>query len=123
VPEAAPAPVPVTTRAGDGGGRAGSGPAAAVTRPAAAVAAPRQDGVRETPKGAVVEVPAPLPGVVLEMRVERGVRVGLGDVLLTLEAMKMENEITAPADGTVAEVRVHRGDTVSLGDVMITLTP
>jgi glutaconyl-CoA decarboxylase len=47
--------------------------------------------------------------------------VAAGDVVLILEAMKMENEITAPVDGTVAEVRAARGATVELGQVLVVI--
>ncbi len=66
---------------------------------------------------------APLPGVVLELRVVEGDRVEAGEVLLILEAMKMENEVTAPVAGTVREVRVDRGSAVNVGDVLVVLRP
>ena len=65
--------------------------------------------------------PAPMPGKVLEIKVKAGDAVKSGDVLMILEAMKMQNEIMAPADGTVSDVRVSAGQTVSTGDVMIVL--
>ena len=64
---------------------------------------------------------APMPGKVLSVNVKAGDAVKSGDVLLILEAMKMQNEIMAPADGTVSDVRVSAGQTVATGDVMIVL--
>ena len=66
-------------------------------------------------------VSAPMPGKVLSINVKAGDAVKSGDVLLILEAMKMQNEIMAPADGTVSDVRVSAGQTVATGDVMIVL--
>ena len=66
-------------------------------------------------------VSAPMPGKVLSVNVKVGDAVKAGDVLMILEAMKMQNEIMAPADGTVSDVRVSANQTVSTGDVMIVL--
>jgi glutaconyl-CoA decarboxylase len=62
-----------------------------------------------------------MPGKVLSVNVKPGDKVEAGDVLLILEAMKMQNEIMAPEDGTVSDVRVSAGDTVATGDVMVVL--
>lgn len=67
-------------------------------------------------------VTAPLPGVVLEVRVKQGQVVAPGEILCVLEAMKMENEVTAPRAGTVAEVRVARGAAVNAGDVLFVIS-
>jgi glutaconyl-CoA decarboxylase len=66
-------------------------------------------------------VTAPMPGKVLEVKCKAGDAVKSGQVLLILEAMKMQNEIMAPADGTIADVRVSAGSTVNTGDVMIVM--
>ena len=58
---------------------------------------------------------------VLEVKCKAGDAVKSGQVLLILEAMKMQNEIMAPADGTIADVRVSAGSTVNTGDVMIVM--
>ena len=64
-------------------------------------------------------VKAPMPGTVLGVKVSAGQLVKRGDVLLILEAMKMENEICAQGDGTVTQIRVQAGTTVNTGDPMI----
>ncbi len=64
---------------------------------------------------------APMPGSVLEVRVGPGDAVSAGQVVLVLEAMKMEHQITAPTDGQIDEVRVTVGQQVELGLIMITM--
>ena len=71
--------------------------------------------------GAQTSVNAPMPGNILDVKVKPGDTVKAGDVLLVLEAMKMENEIMAPAAGTVAAVNVAKGATVNVGDVLCVL--
>jgi glutaconyl-CoA decarboxylase len=62
-----------------------------------------------------------MPGKVLDVKVAVGAAVKAGDLVLMLEAMKMENEIFATSSGTVKEVRVRSGDAVNTGDVMIVI--
>ncbi len=91
--------------------KAAPAPAAApVAAPAAAPAAPAAAG-GET-------VTAPMPGNILAVNVTAGATVKKGDVLLVLEAMKMENEIMAPCDGTIASVNATKGSSVNSGDVL-----
>jgi glutaconyl-CoA decarboxylase len=60
-----------------------------------------------------------MPGKVLRVAVSVGAPVKNGDIVLILEAMKMENEIFSPVDGVVKEIRARDGDTVNTGDVMV----
>lgn len=66
-------------------------------------------------------IKAPLPGNILNVNVSVGQSIKSGDVLMILEAMKMENEILAPRDGVVATVAVSQGATVGTGDILVTL--
>ena len=67
------------------------------------------------------QVPAPMPGNILKVNVTAGQAVKSGDVLVILEAMKMENEIVAPRDGSVAQVVVAKGAVVDTGDPLVVL--
>jgi biotin carboxyl carrier protein len=67
------------------------------------------------------EVTAPIPGKVVAVKVEAGAAVEVGQSLVVLEAMKMENELTAEQAGTVAAVHVAAGDTVDAGTVLVEL--
>jgi biotin carboxyl carrier protein len=62
-----------------------------------------------------------MPGKILNIKTEVGKAVKKGEVLMILEAMKMENEIVAPEDGSVASVNVSVGDSVEAGDTLATL--
>ena len=68
-----------------------------------------------------VKVNAPMPGKILSVKVSAGQAVKKGEVLMILEAMKMENEVVAPQDGTVAGVNVAAGDSVEAGAVLASL--
>lgn len=90
--------------------------------PAPAPAAVAQKPVQAAPAPAAGEaVKAPLPGTVLDIRVSAGQSVKSGDIMLVLEAMKMENEILAPRDGVVAGVSAVKGASVNTGDILVTL--
>lgn len=91
-------------------------PAAAPAPKAAPAAAPKA----AAPAGGQA-ISAPMPGTILSVNVKPGQAVKKGDVLVMLEAMKMENEIMAPADGTVGAVNVTKGQSVQSGDVLLTL--
>ena len=89
---------------------------AAAAAPAAApapVAAPAPAGGES--------VTSPMPGNILAVNVTAGQAVKKGDVLMVLEAMKMENEIMAPCDGTVGTVSVTKGATVETGTLLCTI--
>jgi glutaconyl-CoA/methylmalonyl-CoA decarboxylase subunit gamma len=64
-------------------------------------------------------VQSPLPGVILELKIKNGDTVKAGQVMLIMEAMKMENNIVAPADGTIKDIKVSKGDNVMEGDLLI----
>ena len=102
-----------------GGGAAPAAAAAPVMTPAAPAAAPAAPAASGS-KGSVV-VSAPMPGKILGVKTEVGKAVKKGDVLMVLEAMKMENEIVAPQDGTVASVEATVGAQVESGDTLVTL--
>lgn len=68
-----------------------------------------------------IKVNAPMPGKILGVKASIGDHVKRGDVILILEAMKMENEVVAPNDGTVFSIHVAVGDSVEAGDVLATL--
>ena len=64
-----------------------------------------------------------MPGKVIKLAVAEGATVGSGDVLIVLEAMKMEHELLAPAAGTVTELRVAEGDQVDAGAPLAVIEP
>ncbi len=104
-----------------GGPSASVAPAAAV-KPRAKGTAGRQAVKTAQPAAASAgDVAAPMPGTVLKVKVAAGDTVKKGQVLLILEAMKMENEIVSPADGKVAALNVEAGRAVTAGEVMVTI--
>ncbi|MBR1917778.1 MAG: acetyl-CoA carboxylase biotin carboxyl carrier protein subunit [Bacteroidaceae bacterium] len=86
-------------------------PAAAAGTPAAPAATP----------GEGTPFKAPLPGTINDIKVAVGQTVNVGDVVLILEAMKMENEITAEKAGTITSITVNKGDSVMEGTTMFTI--
>lgn len=110
--KAAPAPAPVVSRPAPAAVPAPApapAPAAAVSAPAAPVS------------GSGITVAAPMPGNILKVMVKPGDAVKSGQILLLLEAMKMENEIYSPCDGTVNSVLVSVGGTVNSNDPMVVI--
>lgn len=93
--------------------------AAAPATPAAAPAAPAP-APAAAPAGPVsgTEVKAPMPGTIMDVKVNVGDSVERAQVVVIMEAMKMENEIVAPVGGKVLAVQVKKGDSVNAGDVM-----
>ena len=92
---------------------------APVAMPAVAPA-PAATPVASTGAGAV-KVTSPMPGKILSVKTSVGTSVKKGDVLMVLEAMKMENEIVAPQDGTVASIDITEGAAVEAGAVLASL--
>lgn len=105
-------------------GSSSAAPVASAPAPAPVAAPAPQAAPKATPAPAAagsVKVDAPMPGNILDVKVSNGAVVKAGQVLVILEAMKMENEIVAPQDGTVASINVNKGDTVEAGQTIITL--
>lgn len=86
---------------------------------AAPAAAPQ--AAASVPSGAGTKVNAPMPGNILDIKVNVGDKVSANQVVVILEAMKMENEIVVPTAGTVTAVNVTTGQAVNAGDVLITV--
>ncbi|MBR0454710.1 MAG: biotin/lipoyl-binding protein [Clostridia bacterium] len=91
-------------------------PVAAPAAPKAAPAAPKASGA-----AGAVSVKAPMPGNIMKVNCKVGASVKKGDVLIVLEAMKMENDICAPQDGVVASVEVAQGASVETDALLVTL--
>lgn len=102
---AAPAPAPVA-----------AAPAPAPAPAPAAAPAPKA----AAPAGTTT-VEAPMPGKILNIKVSEGQAVKFGEVVVIMEAMKMETEIVAPADGTVSKILVKAGDSVDTGAALVAL--
>lgn len=98
---------------------AGVTPAPAAA-PAPSAPAPAAPAAKSVGAGSV-KVAAPMPGKILDIKTKVGDAVKKGQVLLILEAMKMENEVVAPEDGTVASVDTTVGAMVEAGDTLATL--
>ena len=105
--QAQPAPQAVTAPA--------AAPAAAEQPKPAAAAAPAA-----VPAGAT-SVSAPMPGTIIKIEVNVGETVKKGQVILVLEAMKMENDIVSPCDGKVVAISVSTGASVNAGELMISI--
>ena len=87
----------------------GAAPAPAAAAPAPAAAAAPAGGEQVT---------SPMPGTILDVKVSQGASVKKGDVLMILEAMKMENEIMCPCDGKVASINATKGAAVESGTLL-----
>lgn len=109
-PTVAPAPV-----------AAAPAPVAQPAPPKAAVAPAPKPAAPAATSGPVATLAAPMPGVILRYEKKAGDIVEKGDVIVILEAMKMENVLSAPAAGVVGDLPCREGDTVSTGDLLCTI--
>ena len=102
-------------------------PAAAPVAPVAAAPAPAASTAPSAPAAVVgtavsgTQITSPMPGTILKLNVAELVVVKAGDVVLILEAMKMENEIVAPCDGTIKQLLVSKGSTVDTDQILAVL--
>ena len=102
-------------------GDAAAAPAPVAAAPAAS-AAPAAAAPAPAPAAAGgTAVNAPMPGTILDVKVNVGDTVAEGQVLMVLEAMKMENDIVAPKAGKVASISVKKGDTVNSNDLLASI--
>ena len=85
----------------------------------AAPAAPKDQTPTDSVSGELIT--APMPGTILDIRVTEGQAIKAGDIILILEAMKMENEIVAPKDGVVNKIHTTKLSNVSTGDALVTI--
>ena len=96
-------------------------PQSAAAKPDAPQTATETPAAQPAAAGAGHAIKAPLPGTITDIRVELGQQVNAGDVVLVLEAMKMQNNIEAEATGKIASILVKPGDTVMEGSVLLTI--
>ncbi|MGI6730513.1 MAG: biotin/lipoyl-containing protein [Anaerovoracaceae bacterium] len=98
-----------------------SAPAAPAPSAAPAPAPAPTPSPAAAPSAGAQVVDSPMPGTILDIKVKPGDAVTEGQVLIILEAMKMENEIVAPGAGTVDTIQVTKGAAVNAGDVLLSL--
>ncbi len=77
---------------------------------------------KAAPAAEGIKISSPMPGTILDVRVKAGDAVKKGDVMMILEAMKMENEIQAPEAGTIAGVYTEKGSSVNAGDLLTVIS-
>lgn len=98
---------------------------AVASTPKKTVSAPKKASApkKTAPAGGAgsVKITAPMPGKILNVKASAGQSVKKGEVVLILEAMKMENEIVAPQDGTIASIDVSAGQSVEAGAILATM--
>lgn len=105
-----------------GGGYSAPAPAQASAPTPAPAAAPKAAPKKAAaPVAAGEKVTAPMPGNIWQVVASTGQEVAEGDVIMVLEAMKMENEIMAPKAGKVASINVEKGDSVEAGQVLFVI--
>ena len=93
-------------------------PVAAPAEVPKAEEAPATPSTPAAPTASGTQVKAPMPGSILAVKASAGQAVKAGDVIVVLEAMKMENDIVAPCDGTIKEILVTKGSTVNTDDIL-----
>ena len=76
-------------------------------------------GMNQTTSNKVNSIKAPMPGLIIDLKIKAGDLVNPGDPLLVLEAMKMENILKSPGEGVIKNVKVKKGDNVEKGQVLI----
>ena len=98
-------------------------PAPAAAAPVAVAAAPVAAAPAAAPAAVAAGTPvtSPLPGNIFAIKVKEGDAVKAGDVLVVIEAMKMENEVCAPSDGVVKQIAVAKGALVATGDTLLVI--
>ena len=96
-------------------------PQSAAAKPDAPQTATETPTAQPAAAGAGHAIKAPLPGTITDIRVELGQQVNAGDIVLVLEAMKMQNNIEAEATGKITSILVKPGDTVMEGSVLLTI--
>lgn len=111
-----PAPAPVSAPAAAPVSAPAPAPVPASAPAPAPVPAPKAQG----PEGAV-KLTAPMPGTILDIKVNPGDSVKKGTLVVILEAMKMENEIFSPENGTITTINVTKGQQVNSGDMILTI--
>lgn len=103
------------------GASSGAPVQAAAPKVAPKAQAPKAEAPKVSGTAGSVKVNAPMPGKIVAVKANPGDKVSRGQVILVLEAMKMENDIVAPQDGTVASVNVTVGSSVESGETIATL--
>jgi biotin carboxyl carrier protein len=96
-------------------------PQSAAAKPDAPQTATETPAAQPAAAGAGHAIKAPLPGTITDIRVELGQQVNAGDVVLVLEAMKMQNNIESEFSGTVTSITVKQGETVMEGTILMTI--
>ena len=98
-------------------------PAPVAAAPVAVAAAPVAAAPAAAPAAVAAGTPvtSPLPGNIFAIKVKEGDAVKAGDVLIVIEAMKMENEVCAPSDGVVKQIAVSKGAMVATGDTLVVI--
>lgn len=97
-------------------GTGSAAPARILSKPAAIKAESKMTQTQGS-----IKIKSPMPGKIINIKAGIGQTVKKGEVLLVLEAMKMENDVVALEDGTVADIHISTGDMVEAGDVLVSL--